>query len=470
MALSHYDVHGPGDCPVCGRPGALTDEWHEQTKQQIDRLRAEATEMKSAQSAARDALAIVSRMLSPAPSILDQAAQVGIDAAETEKAWNNWSGITLEPADGTVLRQAAEHLSNVHGPLQETVTSLTRAAADEYARRQDTWSPVALKVAEWCTAERAAPGARETVRQIKKAEGWLKDANHHLRNERLRPYVDGASHIWSQLRQESNVDLLKISLEGSATRRAVEFDLTVDGTSAPGLPVLSQGETNALALSVFLPRATAEGSPFRFVVIDDPVQAMDPSKVNGLAKVLAEVAQERQVIVFTHDDRLPEAVRRLNLGGRILQVSRKSDSVVHVSSALDPSAQLLSDAGKLVRGEDIPALVAARVIPGLCREAIESVCYEVVRARRLGRGDSHTSVEEALRQPTTLVTRLALAIFDDTIRGGEVYGWLNSNVGKWATDAVQLCNKGSHGVGSFDGASLVGNARQITERLREKLK
>ena len=350
------------------------------------------------------------------------------------------------------------------------MTGLRQSATDEYERRQDSWSPVALKVAEWCTAERAATGAREAVKQIKKAEGWLKDANHHLRNERLRPYVDGASHIWSQLRQESNVDLLKISLEGSATRRAVEFDLSVDGTSAPGLPVLSQGETNALALSVFLPRATAEGSPFRFVVIDDPVQAMDPSKVDGLARVLAEVAQERQVIVFTHDDRLPEAVRRLNLGGRILQVSRKSESVVQVSSALDPSAQLLNDAAKLARGEDVPADVAARVIPGLCREAIESVCFETVRARRLGRGDSHTSVEEALRQPTTLVTRLALAIFDDSGRGGDVYGWLNSNVGKWATDTVQLCNKGSHGAELFDGTALVGDVRRITERLREKFK
>ena len=470
MALSHFDIHGPGDCPVCGRPGALTNEWQKQTKQQIERLRAEAAEMKSAQSAGRDALANITRMVSPVPSLLGQAAEVGIDPAETQKAWKNWFGITLGSADATALRQAAEHLATAYRPLREALTGLTTAAAEEYERRQDLWSPLALRVSEWCKAEREAAGARETVKHIRKAEGWLKDANHHLRNERLRPYVDGASHIWSQLRQESNVDLLKISLEGSATRRAVEFDLSVDGTAAPGLPVLSQGETNALALSVFLPRATADGSPFRFVVIDDPVQAMDPSKVDGLARVLAEVAQDRQVIVFTHDDRLPEAVRRLHLGGRILQVSRKSDSVVHISSALDPAAQLLDDAGKLVRGADMPAEVAARVIPGLCRQAIESVCYEIVRSRRLGRGDSHPSVEAALGQPTTLVARLALAIFDDSNRGSDVYGWLNSIFGRWATDTVQLCNKGSHGAAHFEGAALVLNARRITERLREKSK
>src|SRR5207249_9302180 len=54
-------------------------------------------------------------------------------------------------------------------------------------------------------------------------------------------------------------------------------------------------------------------SPFRFVVIDDPVQSMDPSRVDGLAWALEETAQTRQVIVFTHDERLHEAVRRLGI-------------------------------------------------------------------------------------------------------------------------------------------------------------
>ena len=44
---------------------------------------------------------------------------------------------------------------------------------------------------------------------------------------------------------------------------------------------MSQGELHALALALFLPRATAPESPFRFIVLDDPIQAMDPSKVEG---------------------------------------------------------------------------------------------------------------------------------------------------------------------------------------------
>jgi hypothetical protein len=34
---------------------------------------------------------------------------------------------------------------------------------------------------------------------------------------------------------------------------------------------------------------------------------MDPAKVDGLARVLDRIGQKRQVIVCTHDDRLPWA-------------------------------------------------------------------------------------------------------------------------------------------------------------------
>ena len=86
---------------------------------------------------------------------------------------------------------------------------------------------------------------------------------------------------------------------------------------------MSQGELHALGLALFLPRATAADSPFGFVVTDDPVQAMDPANVDGLARVLSSVARSRQVVVFTHDDRLPAALRQLQLAATVLAVTRR---------------------------------------------------------------------------------------------------------------------------------------------------
>src|SRR5690606_874138 len=134
-----------------------------------------------------------------------------------------------------------------------------------------------------------------------------------IRNDKLAPLAAKATEIWNNLRQESNVDLGVIRLAGTGTSRRVDLRVNVDGVPGAALGVMSQGELHSLALALFLPRATMPESPFRFLVIDDPVQSMDPAKVYGLAKVLDQVAKDRQVIVFTHDDRLPAAVRHLQL-------------------------------------------------------------------------------------------------------------------------------------------------------------
>lgn len=123
---------------------------------------------------------------------------------------------------------------------------------------------------------------------------------------------------------------------------------------------------------------------------------MDPAKVEGLARVLAEAATDRQVIVFTHDDRLPEAIRRLGLAAMILEVTRRPGSVVEVRPALDPSTRALEDAGALAADPNVPEEVTHRVVAGLCRLALEATLAEIVRPRRLGRGDRHAEVEDTL--------------------------------------------------------------------------
>lgn len=44
----------------------------------------------------------------------------------------------------------------------------------------------------------------------------------------------------------------------------------MDGAEAPALGVMSQGELNAMTLSLFLPRVMLPQTPFGFVLVDDP--------------------------------------------------------------------------------------------------------------------------------------------------------------------------------------------------------
>jgi energy-coupling factor transporter ATP-binding protein EcfA2 len=306
-ALQHHEAHGDGDCPVCGRPGALTAEWRQATEQEVARLGQEAQDAEDAERAAAEARRRALTLVQPSPPVLDDAAPGGVDPGPALAAWTKWAAVPDPGAPLTAagLRALADHLEQALPSPAGELRSLSADADAKYAEREDAWAPVAAAVSAWCASAEEAQADLAPVASIKAAEAWLKAATDEIRNERLAPLATQAKGIWAMLRQESNVDLGAIRLVGSSTQRHVELDVSVDGAPGSALGVMSQGEVNALALAVFLPRARLPASPFRFLVIDDPVQAMDPAKVDGLARVLEKAAADRQVIVFTHDNRQP---------------------------------------------------------------------------------------------------------------------------------------------------------------------
>lgn len=230
---------------------------------------------------------------------------------------------------------------------------------------------------------------------------------------------------------------------------------------------MSQGELHALALALFLPRATMAESPFRFLVIDDPVQSMDPAKVDGLERVLSRTARERQVIVFTHDARLADAVRRLQLPATIWEAARREGSIVELKKAGDVVDRLLDDARALLNTAELPSVVGPRVVPGLCRQALEAALTERVRRRWLSVGTPHADVEDAIAHAQGPYDLAAMAYFDDMTRTGEVLTRLNNKYGRRAGDAFRDCNHAGHGPYRGELGLLVEDAAWLTGRVRD---
>jgi hypothetical protein len=310
------------------------------------------------------------------------------------------------------------------------------------------------------------------VAALKAARQWLVSATATLRHERLAPLADQSRSIWADLRQESNVDLGEFRLTGTNTRRQLDLDVTIDGEPGSALGVMSQGEVNALALSVFLPRATVTASPFRFLVIDDPVQAMDPAKVDGLAKVLAKVAAYRQVIVFTHDNRLAAAIRDLSIPATVLEVTRQPRSCVTVRECLDASKQALKDARSLSKDPAIPLQVAQRVIPGLCRTAAEAAFTEAYWRTELRAGRTRAGIEQSLAgNGTKLNLRgvAALALFGDTAEASKAHDRLGRQWGPAFAETYRALNSGAHQGHPGELADLIDDTRAFVSKIAEKL-
>lgn len=330
-AIDFHKKHGDQNCPVCEK-GFLDDHWREESEQRMQLLGERA---KRAETAHRNVVEVrqrVESLLQPPPNFLERAAEVGLGSADAQKAYGVWS----KPGRTDDLVHLADHMESSLRPLEKALHALRERARVELDRRQSLWRPIAVELGSWLPKAKSAQRNSEKIPLLEAAEGWMKSTAADLRNQRFEPIADKAAEIWKLLRQQSNVDLGRIELEGSGSRRRVVLDVTVDGVPAVALGVMSQGELHCLALSLFVPRATLAESPFRFMVIDDPVQSMDPARVEGLARVLQTCAKERQVILFTHDTRLFEAVRRLQIEATVLEVTRRANSVIEIRKALDP--------------------------------------------------------------------------------------------------------------------------------------
>jgi recombinational DNA repair ATPase RecF len=453
-----HEAHGDGDCPVCGA-GTLDAAWATAAGRREEQLRSSAERVQRARSALAAAERALRELVGPAPGLVERGGVVGVEVAGLLRAYEAWEAVPRHPES----RQRPSALLTAADDLAAATTAVREEAAALLRAREDAWRPFAVRLASWLErAERARAGLAPCA-TLKEAERRLGEVLDELRTERWSPIADQARAIWTSLRQRSNVSVEEVALAGSGVKRRVEVRVTVDGVEGAALGVMSQGELHALALSLFLPRATLEESPFRFLVLDDPVQSMDPARVDGLARVLDAVALERQVVVFTHDDRLPEAVRRLGITARVLEVSRGAASRVAVRETAAPWRRHLDDARALARSEGVPDLVRRTTVPGFCRLGLEAACADLVRRRELGAGRQHHEVEAELAAAGRLVPLLALALLGDGRRGGEVYGRLHRH-GGWAVEAVKACNAGSHGAFHGDPGALVKDVEDLIAR------
>jgi energy-coupling factor transporter ATP-binding protein EcfA2 len=454
QALVFHEQHGDGPCPVCG-VGTLDATWAARTREAIARSEVHRERLEEAEQRLVEARRRARQLLTAPPSSLT-ADGLELSMIDTVRdLWTEWAAVPESDA------LVADHLATRHQALAEAVEHLRGEAAAAEAARRDAWAGVVVPLASWLeAADQIATGAPELA-IAEAAEKWLRANTATLRNLRLEPLADKARAIWALLRQESNVDLGTIRLEGTSTRRHVDLRARVDGDDAGALAVMSQGELHALALALFIPRAAALSSPFGFVVFDDPIQAMDPSKIDGFVQVLSELAADRQVIVFSHDDRLPETIRRTSVPARLLEITRAHGSTVRIADCLDPARRYLDDASAVAHDDGLNQSDKSRVLPGLCRFALEAACRDVFFGRQLSEGIARSDVEEAWQFARQTRQRVLLVV---NPAGGNLDTWLNGK--PWRRAGLGICTSAVHAGLRGDPVAALRSVEHLVDEIR----
>ncbi|MFE1664098.1 AAA family ATPase [Microbacterium sp. P02] len=445
-ALDLHAHEGDQRCPVCSL-GQLNEAWATKVREDLKSEDAELLELRSAQAQLHTARQRAVGLLNSVPAVISGQSVEGLEA-EWEAAQSAWARWAISPASDLAF---ADHLADERLSAGEALDALHARARQKLSQVEDAWAPVAARLGAVVAAAENAAKSQVELDEAEAALRWLKSNEVQLKNQRLEPIADQAAQIWGVLRQESNVEVAGIRLEGTATRRHVKIETSIDGEEAAGMAVLSQGELHALALALFLPRATMPLSPFRFVVLDDPVQAMDPSKVDGLVSVLTDIANTRQVVVFSHDDRLAAAVRRSHVDAHILEVTRGAQSHVSVRETKNPATRYLDDARAIVADEKLPDGTRRRILPGLLRLAAEAQARDRYFSTGLSNGETIAAVESQWTAAHLTRDRIALAIYGQT---RSLDGWLEKNPAR--VRGLGVCTSAIHG-------GLAGNVELAVE-------
>lgn len=457
-AIEWQREHDGEECPVCGQ-GTLDEHWRQQAESQIaesSQLLGNHQKLQRAKASAQQGIRAL------IPKVPELTAPAGQPLSSLSGYSDARSALITLPDD---LAEWPDHVDNGFLQVQEAIGALTaeaRAKADEL---DDAWAPLARQVLNWVELQHKAEQAAVNVKLATGALEWLRAASNTLRERRLGPIVDRTRQIWSRLRQDSDVDLGAVTLAGSGNRRHVEVAGSIGDQELGAMSVMSQGELHALALALFIPRATAEASPFRFLILDDPIQAMDPAKIEGFLDELQELAKDRQVIVFSHDDRLPTAIRNASVPAELLSVRRSAGSVVTVTTNGTPSARYIDDAIALINDEGVSDTVKKKALPGLYRLAVEAAAKQVFFSEQARRGIDPEESESVWSQCVRTKPRVALAIYNDQTRS--IAGWLAHRGHRVPT--MQFCTGTVHdGTDDLTMESIRRLRMTVDDLLKEK--
>lgn len=183
--------------------------------------------------------------------------------------------------------------------LQDQVANRATALVDEKKKLSElvaaaelskSWPEISAQVGDAKEADRlrilsrALPNLSRAITELSKA------ASDQLVNQNFEKlFLEECSAL-----RAPNLKVEFFGRQGRAQRRKV-----LSARCKPS-KVLSEGEQKVLAMADFLAEARLSGITAP-VIFDDPVSSLDHRRINEVAQRVAHLAEDSQVVVFTHD-------------------------------------------------------------------------------------------------------------------------------------------------------------------------
>jgi len=461
-------------CPACGSIGK---SWVQHAQRNADQLAAALTGVREAE---RQVKPLLEKFRSTFPPVLPEAAYIAISthhAGSYGKELREWAALVNYRASIDISSLNGEQVAHLgkrsydlarwyEGVREGLLLKFERSVGDRLTVRE--FLNRLIEVVE--TERPAHERGQQAERLGKQVERWIRDTRAAL----FDPIAEQVKLIWGALSSDGDLGITDVTMSGGVRQSGkINIGLSIGSLSVqpgPEAPrVLSTGQRNALSLATYMPRALQPESPFKFLVLDDPVHAFDVWRVRFLAKLLTRVAASHQVVIFTHDERLWYELRAQGQPMEHIRLNRRpsdSDGSATVFSTdlsspgslyLDELEQILqSDQGVGIGTDSASSALALT----LCRQALDvevGISIEVLGRRA---GMSPEEIEEVRSRASE--TRDKIGVLNDFARaaGSERLVTTQSYEG-----LISALNHASHGRAP-DNISLSQRRRWVKDTRR----
>ncbi|MBU3912843.1 MAG: hypothetical protein KKE50_01995, partial [Nanoarchaeota archaeon] len=325
--ISILKLAAPSDadiCPLCGEKVSnllehLRKEWEEKIKTQVQELKKQQGEW--------DKRKTDFERLKKEHVRLDEDTQR--EKERLKKAINNISGFLHkelgEGDDPTVILSI--EIKNIDSGLKETEDAIKskQSTIGTILEKTDVMNLLydillfknkleginqVQRTDEYQTQEKIRTDVSDLVRDVEELSKIIKSCMLKEAEEKIGSAKGAIDYYFRRITNNPAFQTLNIKVEEDK-KIGGNFYIFEDQDGKRPIPILSQGDLNSLALSIFLglTKTSGDSHPLGFILMDDPSQSLDSQQKTRLVEILNELSDIKNITVSTMDTELQQFLK-----------------------------------------------------------------------------------------------------------------------------------------------------------------